>query len=120
MIGGMVSSMLSGSLYAELQQSVSSLQASDQLRKETEEMCSALIDIHHSYQQELNAIFSAFFIQKREEVQSSFDLISAALISGDSIHSGLEKLAQSLGKGLQFSDPDSFTQHLRSGSTLVI
>lgn len=120
MIGGMTASMLSGSLYAELQRSIQSLHESDQLRKQTEAMCQFLLEQHRRYQQELNATFEAFFAEKRTQLQSGFDEIATALTQGRSIHTGLEKLASSLGKELAFSSSDAFVQHLRGGKALEI
>jgi len=119
-IGGMVASMLSGSLYAELQRSVYELEASDRLRKEAEQMCRGLLKAHRGYQAQLRTVFGAFFDDKEKQLQSSFDEISAALVSGRSIHTGLEKLAASFGGALTFASTDEFEKHLISGRPLVI
>lgn len=119
-IGGMVASMLSGSLYSELQRSVRALEESDRLRSETEEMCRSLLEAHRGYQARLSSVFSEFFEDKETQLQSSFEEISSALVSGRSIHGGLEKLAATFGCELMFDTNEKFEKHLRLGQPLVI
>lgn len=118
LVGGMVASMLSGSLYAELKRSIQSLDDSNKLRKKTEEICSALIQQHRYYQQEIQTVFGIFFSEKREEIQSGLDAISTAVIRGESIHNGLDIVAKSLGRELKFSTTEAFSIHISSGRTL--
>jgi len=119
-IGGMVASMLSGSLYAELQRSVLALEESDRLRRETDEMCRALVEAHRGYQAQLSTVFGAFFEDKERQLRLSFEEISLALMSGRSIHGGLEKLAVTFECDLTFTGNDVFEEHLRSGKPLII
>lgn len=119
-IGGMVASMLSGSLYSELQRSVRALEESDRLRGETEKMCRLLLESHRSYQTQLRFFFGAFFEKKEAQLQSSFEKISLALVSGGSIQDGLESLAMTLGCELPFVSNQAFEMHLGSGQPLVI
>ena len=120
MIGGMVASMLSGSLYNALQESVLSLQASNQLRRETQRMCDRLLADHRSYQAKLQATFSKFFEEKDRALQLGFDAISNALLRGESIHSGLQQIATAMGAELRFETTDALKSHLRTRQTLYL
>lgn len=119
MIGGMVASMLSGSLYNALQESVRSLEASNQLRRETQEMCDRLLAYHHAYQAEIQATFSKFFAEKEAALQTGFDAISNALLHGESIHNGLQQIAAAMGTDLCFETTDGFKAHLRTRQALL-
>lgn len=118
MIGGMVASMLSGSLYNALQESVRSLEASNQLRRRTQEMCDRLLADHHAYQAKVQATFSKYFAEKDTALQAGFDAISNALVKGESIHAGLQQIATAMGEELRFATTEEFKKHLRSRQVL--
>lgn len=118
MIGGIVASMLSGSLYNALQESIRSLEASNQRRRETQEMCERLLADHHAYQAKLHSTFSKFFAEKEAALQSGFDAISNAMLHGECIHSGLQQIAAAMGTELHFKSTDDLKAHLRSRQPL--
>lgn len=117
-VGGMVSSMLSGSMHSTLQQSVRALELSNEQRARTQAICARLVSQHQEYRRQMTVVFDQFFLEKRTELKSAFDIISDATTRGDGIRQGLEDVAQAFGKQLAFANGAQIRSRLRSGQAL--
>ncbi len=117
-VGGMVASLLSGSLHSALQKSMHDLELSNEQRERTKEICARIVAQHDEYREQMHAVFDQFFLEKRTQLKSAFDVIAAATLRGESINEGLEGIAQSFGKQLAFENGGQVRSRLRSGQVL--
>ena len=96
-------------------QSVANMDASNALRAQTRAICLRIKAQHEAYQLEMHAAFDIFFNEKSQALKQGFDLISAGIADGRSIHDGLSCIATAMNKQLAFDSRDSFSRHPTPG-----
>lgn len=119
-LGGVVASLLNGAMYDALLQTARENRLSEEKRAIVHAICQQLKSREIVYQAELTACFDSFFSSKDKAVRSSFEQISKAVSSGESINVGLAGLAKAFGEDVDFKSVSGLESFLSNGETLEL
>ena len=122
LIGGMVGYALSSASYRVLTDSLKEEKISKENRERIEKECEEHIKLIREYRTEIDKIVSEYLTDYMDEFRNSFSGIKNALEIGDVdwVIEGSNRITESFGGEIQFSNMNEFNEKMLNGKTFIL